>query len=59
MGDVETHNYIRLHRMIIGGEPVHLDLDTKKLYLAGDELTIEQWRRFTGKIDRLWERYSK
>jgi len=52
-------DYIQLHRTIIGGEPVHLDKKTGKLYIAGDQLDFEQWLKLVDKINKLYRNYSE
>jgi len=51
--------YIILHRVIVGGEPIYLDCSLGILNLAGDDYTFEKWRELSSRIEGLYRRYNE
>ena len=47
---------VKLHRLLVGGEPVGFTESTGTLHLAGDDLTLEQWQELERRINLFYQR---
>lgn len=50
------YDEIKLHKVIVGGEPVGFTKSTGLLHLAGDNLTLEQWQEIERRVNLFFER---
>ena len=53
---MQQFDRIDLPRLPVGGEPVGFTKSTGTVHLAGDDMTIEQWREVSRRIELLIDR---